>query len=574
MLTLPRENQERFREYLKLLARDKRLTPQQTEIFLLIFADRKNKTEVAGQLEISENACQQSLGEIYHKFDLIKGGRGKERKLYNSLVEQFSEANLDKIDMAFSSEEVMDWVRKKLSIKKRELNEVEKAVIEGSYRHESYEEIANNCGKSIPYLQNDVAPKLWRDLSDLCGEEVNKRNFAYFVIDKIRLSQGDMQHSALSDNQPELLLSESNRSKQGKDDNNAQSIDIYWGNAPDTSVFYGREGELKELKKCLTDGDSQLLAITGLEQIGKSFLAAKFVEENQDSFKLIIWQDCHNSSLKWNEIIQSLYQTFYPDLQVPNNEKKAREEIITYLRLNKCLLIFDNLTETEKNNIEAIHKSIELIKEIALIRTKSYILLTTIDIPRTIKHLFGQSSVGYTLSLSKYTKEELKEILKTKKVTYQQESELDWLYKKCYEGLPQQLADDMRKINNYCSNNLSNYIFTYKPHDKEEIEEIVAQMSVLEAYITLYLCGKSETSAISAPYNQLTKNIYDSLQKESNLTKEKEEIKSREALWIPIDSLLNKTIIKINERGEFELETLFKNRLNIVCDSLKNKLKN
>ena len=573
MLTLPRENQEKFKEYLKFLARDKRLTPQQTEIFLLIFADRKNKTEVAEQLEISENACQQSLGEIYHKFELIKGGRGKQRKLNHFLLEQFSEANLDKIDTAFSSEEVIDWVRRKLRTKKLELNDVEKAIIEGTYHNEGYEDIAKNCGKSIPYLQNDVAPKLWRDLSDVCGEEVNKRNFAHFVINRIRRFQEDIPHSRSFPNQPELPLNDNKESKQEKDNNNEQTIPIYWENAPDTSVFYGRKRELDKLKECVSEDNYQLLAITGLEQIGKSFLAAKFVEENQDNFNLIVWKDCHDSDFKWNQVLLSLSQIFYPKNNSPNDEKKVKEEIINYLKQKKCLLIFDNLPEKEQNQIKETHKLIELIKEIALVRTKSHILLTTTDISPTIKSFFGKGSLGYSLSLSKYSKEEVKEILETQKVIYQQESELDWLYKKCYEGLPKQFADDMRKINNYCSKNLSNYKFTYKPDDTEKIEEIVERMSLIEAYITLYLCGKSGESANSAPFNQLTKNIYDSLQKEPSLQKE-EDIKTREELWIKIDSLLNKTIIKVNENGEFELGTLFKNKLKIVRNFLKNKLKN
>ncbi|MDJ0632793.1 MAG: hypothetical protein QNJ34_06345 [Xenococcaceae cyanobacterium MO_188.B29] len=41
----------------------------------------------------------------------------------------------------------------------------------------SYEEIANTYGYSATYLKQDVGPKLWKLISEVCGEKVKKTNF-------------------------------------------------------------------------------------------------------------------------------------------------------------------------------------------------------------------------------------------------------------------------------------------------------------------------------------------------------------------------------------------------------------
>jgi hypothetical protein len=40
-----------------------------------------------------------------------------------------------------------------------------------------YDDIAKNHGYSLNYIKQDVGPKLWQMLSDVCGEKVSKTNF-------------------------------------------------------------------------------------------------------------------------------------------------------------------------------------------------------------------------------------------------------------------------------------------------------------------------------------------------------------------------------------------------------------
>ncbi len=55
------------------------------------------------------------------------------------------------------------------------LDDVQSEILEGVINHQKYTEIAKNHHRSDKYVK-DVAGKLWKTLSELLGEEVNKAN--------------------------------------------------------------------------------------------------------------------------------------------------------------------------------------------------------------------------------------------------------------------------------------------------------------------------------------------------------------------------------------------------------------
>lgn len=58
----------------------------------------------------------------------------------------------------------------------KHLNDVELAILEGTWNKKTYEEIANSTKNSPHYLKNDIGNKLWKTLSTLFKEPVNKKN--------------------------------------------------------------------------------------------------------------------------------------------------------------------------------------------------------------------------------------------------------------------------------------------------------------------------------------------------------------------------------------------------------------
>ena len=60
---------------------------------------------------------------------------------------------------------------------KKNLTDVEIAILIGAWNREEYELIAARNNYSTSYLSQDVAPKLWKLLSEALGEKVRKSNF-------------------------------------------------------------------------------------------------------------------------------------------------------------------------------------------------------------------------------------------------------------------------------------------------------------------------------------------------------------------------------------------------------------
>jgi hypothetical protein len=58
----------------------------------------------------------------------------------------------------------------------KHLSDVEMIVFEGSWQGKTYEEMAQEAGYTVDYLNKDVGNKLWKKLSDLLGEKVSKKN--------------------------------------------------------------------------------------------------------------------------------------------------------------------------------------------------------------------------------------------------------------------------------------------------------------------------------------------------------------------------------------------------------------
>ncbi|MGB3636555.1 MAG: AAA-like domain-containing protein [Rivularia sp. (in: cyanobacteria)] len=59
----------------------------------------------------------------------------------------------------------------------RNLSDVETAIIRGAWHKQDYGRIAEENNYTLSYISQDVAPKLWKLLSEVLGERVKKNNF-------------------------------------------------------------------------------------------------------------------------------------------------------------------------------------------------------------------------------------------------------------------------------------------------------------------------------------------------------------------------------------------------------------
>lgn len=179
------------------------LTSQQKEIFLLIFGERKTRQEVSALLNISANACQQCLGEIYAKFEILSRSRGKEKALYVRLTKDFQEEfsltdsalqtmhseNQHKqngssealITSQFDFDKAFQWIEEKISSQGERLKEVDRLILRGAWERVSYKKLAEESSLSLGYLQSDAGASLWKLLTQVLGAEVTKRNMRTVV---------------------------------------------------------------------------------------------------------------------------------------------------------------------------------------------------------------------------------------------------------------------------------------------------------------------------------------------------------------------------------------------------------
>jgi NB-ARC domain len=116
-----------------------------------------------------------------------------------------------------------------------------------------------------------------------------------------------------------------------------------WGDAPDVSVFYGREDELQTLKHWIVEEKCKLIGVWGFGGIGKTTVVAKLAR--QLDFESVIWRSlslpCH---------LDTLLDGLLAHLETPKAQVAAEEQtdlpqkinrLMDCLTRKRCLLVLD-----------------------------------------------------------------------------------------------------------------------------------------------------------------------------------------------------------------------------------------
>ena len=94
------------REFLVQMAAEQGLSPKQTEVFLLRFAEDKDYSAIQEILDISTDACSQLMSQVYRRLSIKGQTRGKESQLLSFLISKSQETDTAKLK---SSPTSINW---------------------------------------------------------------------------------------------------------------------------------------------------------------------------------------------------------------------------------------------------------------------------------------------------------------------------------------------------------------------------------------------------------------------------------------------------------------------------------
>lgn len=231
----------------------------------------------------------------------------------------------------------------------KHLDHVQKAIVEGTWDRQSYDQIAEKCHVSKNYVA-DVGSELWQVLSKALGEDIKKTNFIS-TIERIYINSCNNSNIYESNNSnnsnnnlynPPTLNQGSPTNHLQESDSNPKSksplLDLTL--APQVINFYSRDSELKTLDDWIFNQKTRLVAVLGVSGIGKTTLVKRFVDVNSTNFEVIIWK-----SLKYPKSLELLTQDL---LQLCQLEAKATiddrlKQLLDILTEKKCLIVLDDV---------------------------------------------------------------------------------------------------------------------------------------------------------------------------------------------------------------------------------------
>ena len=228
----------------------------------------------------------------------------------------------------------------------KHLDDVQRAVVEGTWERQTYDDIAQKCYVTKNHV-GDVGAELWQLLSEILGEDIKKTNFRS-SLERVYIESSDnsnIYHINGSNNnfcptQISNQLRPINKLKES--DRNTQSTSHYHDLtvAPKIIIFYARESELKTLYNSISNDNTRLISVLGLSGIGKTTLVKRFVDLNLQEFEVIIWR-----SLKFSKplelVVKDLLNACKQEAKETLDDKL--KQLLDVLTDKKCLMILDDV---------------------------------------------------------------------------------------------------------------------------------------------------------------------------------------------------------------------------------------
>ena len=212
-----------------------------------------------------------------------------------------------------------------------------------------------------------------------------------------------------------------------------------WGEAPESSAFYGRTEEIATLEQWIVKDRCRLVAILGMGGIGKTSLVVKLAKQVQGEFKYVIWR-----SLRRAISVNNLLDDITPLLSHQQKTYLSEDvdsrisQLIEHLHRHRCLLILDDIEAILSNGVaghyrEGYEKYGELLQRVGEQPHQSCLVLISLEKPKEVSLLERENVSIRSLLLHGLKNKEASEILNSKGLA--QGNEWETLIK-VYRGNP------------------------------------------------------------------------------------------------------------------------------------------
>jgi WD40 repeat protein len=291
------------------------------------------------------------------------------------------------------------------------LNQVQVAVVKQTWQGHSYMEIAKTADYDYGYVK-DVGADLWKRLSGILGYKVSKQNLQ--VVLKRYAQNRPADIAAVMPGAAPSALPSPPQPAHYQD----------WGEAVDTSIFFGRTQELATLKAWIGQEHSRLVALVGMGGIGKTTLATKLAETLQADFTHLVWRSLRDAP-PLEILLPSLLQ-FIANAQLSQIPASIGEQLsllIDLLRHKRCLIILDNFEAIlQPHQIAGIYREGyasygQLLQRLGEVAHQGCLVLTSREKPPEIAMLEGPAFPVRSLLLSGLDPEAGKQLLAAKGLT-------------------------------------------------------------------------------------------------------------------------------------------------------------
>ncbi|MDB9529850.1 NB-ARC domain-containing protein [Oscillatoria sp. CS-180] len=274
----------------------------------------------------------------------------------------------------------------------RSLTSLERSILEVAWHQESYVSLSERLYLTEGHIK-DTAADLWKGLSVVLDLKITKRTLRSSI-------EQALNHSALSSLSRELAVPSDSPSLTF----GAMSID--WADAPDVSLFLGRQAELQILEHWIVQDRCRVVALTGIGGIGKTALAAQLGHRIQEQFEFVIWRSLLNAP-PLSDVLQALIGLIsgQDEIAIPVSFDDQLLMLLKYLRQHRCLMILDNVetvlaagpTGTYRSGYEDYD---QLFRRLGETTHKSCLMLTSREKPPAIARLEGPHKTVRSLEVT------------------------------------------------------------------------------------------------------------------------------------------------------------------------------